>query len=181
MPQVFKLNSQNNAVIHPDAVKLCPEFRRLSQGEVLYIILAYDYNSPFWQYEQEERRKLAKNRAFKDLSINPESKKIVQAAVISYKSLQFDPLRETLETYKRKLIEMNARLSEAEGLVEIRSVTQAIDLLKKAIKEMEQEVEENEQMEEIKGGGELSFVEIFQKNRNEYLKQMKEISELKTS
>jgi len=40
------------------------------------------------------------------------------------------------------------------------------------------EVEENEQMDEIKGGGSLSLIEVFQKNRTEYLKQMKEVSEL---
>lgn len=179
MPQVFKLNSQNEAILHPDAVKLCPEFRRLSKAETLYIVLAYDYHSPFWQYEKEERKRLAMNRAFKSLAKNPESKKIVQAAIESYNSLQYDPLRETLATYKKKLAEMNARMADTEDYVSIRSTAQAIDLLKKSIKEMEQEVEDNEQMEEIKGGGELSFIEIFQKNRTQYMQDLKEITAAK--
>lgn len=179
MPLLFKLNAQNNAVIHPEAVKLCPELKKLTKEEVLYIILTYDYHSPFKQFELSERKRLARNRVYKTLSKDPESKKVVQNGIDAYRSLQYDPIRETLESYRRKVTALRLQLDNAETLHVTKNITQTISLLNREIKEMETEVEENEQMAEIKGGGELSLIELFQKNRNTWLKQFKEVSDSK--
>ena len=55
MSYLFHLDQKNNAVLHPEAVKLCPELRLLNEKEVLFIILAFDYNSIYKQYPERQR------------------------------------------------------------------------------------------------------------------------------
>jgi len=95
---VFRLDSEDRAIIHPDAIKLSPDLAKLSNNDVLYIVLAYDYKSPFRQFDLEERKTRAKSAAYlKGLRREPEERVKIQQGIEFYKSLQFDPKRETLD------------------------------------------------------------------------------------
>ena len=55
MSYLFYSDIKNNIVLHPDCVKLSPELGLLSDKEILFIILAFDYNSIYRQFPERQR------------------------------------------------------------------------------------------------------------------------------
>lgn len=55
MSYLFYSDIKNNIVLHPDCVKLSPELGLLNDKEILFIILAFDYNSIYRQFPERQR------------------------------------------------------------------------------------------------------------------------------
>ena len=72
---LFKLTRDNTAILHKDCYKLCPELKTLTEKQLLYVILAYDYKSPYFQLPLEERKRTARAQVFKSMEVDPEKNK----------------------------------------------------------------------------------------------------------
>ena len=173
MSYVFTINKKGTAVLHPDSVKLCPEFAYLDPKEILCIVLATDYYSIFRQFAEDERQRRARANVYGTDNENFFQLPKIKKAVEAYKSLQFDPRREQIITYKRKLQELDGILSavDEDDFKKIKDVISSQKELRKAIAEVEDELIKSDQDEEIETDdkSKLSFLEKLQANKQRYM------------
>lgn len=167
---LFKLNARGNAVLVKEAVKICPEFKNLTDDQLLFVILAYDYFSKFHQFPEDERVRKAKLEVFGKEAFD-EKQKLVRIAVDSYKGLQFDVRRETLNTYKLKISKLNKELLRDDiDAREMKDIMETISRLQKNVGELEVEIEKDMLSMELTSGKELSWLEKMQSNLEAYKK-----------
>src|SRR4051812_42261866 len=108
---LFQLNQKGDAVLHPEAVQLIPELKKLQKKELLFIILAYDYYSPLHQMPEEERIRKAGRKAFGiDEYKIAEAPENIKKAIEMYRSLQYDTRREMILSYQAKLADIRIKL-----------------------------------------------------------------------
>ena len=107
MSYLFYADVKNNKVLHPDVVKLSPELALLSSEEVLFIILAYDYNSIYRQFPEKQRVSKAIWHVYNDSVpnlLNEEKRpQRIKSAIEAYKSLQYNRNIELVEMYNKKI------------------------------------------------------------------------------
>lgn len=167
---VFKVNHEFDAILNPDAAKLCEHLQKVSKEELLYIILAYDYtDGPYRMRTPDERKNLAKKRVYKTMDIEPETEK-VKKAVEEYKSLIFDVRRETIDNYKKKVSKYQKEsLMEEISVAKLKEIDTAIKFLQTRISEIESEIFTEEKYDAyIKGDKKLSMIEKWQMNIRKY-------------
>jgi hypothetical protein len=164
MSYLFFADIKNNIVLHPDCVKLSPELGLLTDKEVLFLILAFDYNSIYRQFPERQRVSKAIFHVWQDnkpelLNEDKRPKRIV-AAIEAYKSLQYNRNIELIEMYNKKIDELLQILENDNSSTGIKNAMDSIDKFRKAIKSIESEVVEEKLIDgELKGKTELSFIE----------------------
>ncbi len=169
--QLFKLDKENKVVLHPEMLKMCSEFSVLSNSEMLFVILAVDYNSIFSQFTEDERLRRASFHVWSDYILNIEKSPKIKAAMEAYNSLQYSPKIEQARVYQNKI---NQLLEELITLPSngkaIKDNMDATEKLRAGIRELEQEVIEAYQEENrlIIGGAERSFLEKIKNNKAQY-------------
>lgn len=173
MSYLFYIDQKNNTVLHPDVVKLSPELKLLDDKEVLFIILAYDYNSIYRQFPERQRVSKAIWHVYSDnypelLEPDQRPTRIVKA-IEAYKSLQYNRNIELVEMYSRKIDELTSLLSEEKSNMGMKNAMDSIDKFRKAIRSIEAEIVEEKLTEgEIKGSVKLSWLEKLQQNQKMY-------------
>jgi hypothetical protein len=171
MSYLIHINEKSNTILHPDAVKLFPGFNVLSQDEILFIVLAYDYCSPYSGFTEDDRLRKASLHVWSDNRIELLSKQKIKNAIEAYKGLQYNPKIELNRAYQRKIDEL---ILAMEGVISadlIKKTMESIKLLRTSIRELEQEVlAVYEEEGKMVGGGERSFLENMHKNRDLYKK-----------
>lgn len=166
MATLFYLNSKNTAVLHDECYKLCPDLRMVTKDEILYIILAYDYKSPFHQFPEEDRVLKARRQVWgNDASGDPERKKTVQKAIQAYMSIQYDHRRETIKKYRNKQRLIENQLIHEESATKIKGYIDTINILEKNCTDLQQKIDFDEQQAELKGGGKKSLIEQMQESK----------------
>jgi len=173
MEWIFHTDSQSNIILDPDVVKLCPEFSLLSLDEVRYIAMVYDYvKSPYRFMAQETRRNHAIQMIWKgQTGIRPEKNEKIRQGIIAYKSMIYCPKRETREKLieKKQVLDMNL-IAESDPK-KLREIIDATDIIQKRIEVYTIEIDrEKEEIITIKGGKQLSLIEIYQRNRKKFRK-----------
>lgn len=173
MSYLFFVDLKNNKVLHPDVVKLKPELALLNDKEVLFIILAYDYNSIYRQFPERQRISKAIWHVFQDnvpTLLNEEQRpQRIKSAIEAYKSLQYNRNIELIELYNRKLDEQMLLLEEERSSTGAKNINDNIDRFKKAIRSIELEVIEEKLMDgELKGATRLSFLDKMQQSEKMY-------------
>lgn len=169
MSLLFNLNKKNSAVLDKDAIKLCPELAYLTDEEILFIICGYDYSSPYKQLPENDRIRRAIFHAYGSTESNPLDREIVKIAVDCYRSLQYDPKRELIRTYKKKLNTLDRALEQAEQAAVMKTIIQAQRDIVKSIDTLEDEISKNEQEEaQIEGGLKNSYLEKMMRRREVY-------------
>lgn len=169
MSYLFYFDSKNNVLLQPDVVRLEPQLGLLSEKEVLFIILAYDYNSIFRQFPERQRVSKAIWKVFEDnvpeLLNEDKRPKRIKEAILAYKSLQYNRNIELIEMYNRKIDELIELLEAENSNTGIKNLTESIDRFKKNIKAIESEVLEEKIIDgQLKGKVELSFLERMKSN-----------------
>jgi len=173
MSYLFFCDTKNNILLHPDVVKLSPELGLLTDKEILFIILAYDYNSIFRQFPERQRVQKAIWHVFNDnvpnlLDENSRPHKIKNAIEV-YKSLQYNRNIELVEMYNRKIDELLLILAGDNSSNGIKNTMESIDKFRKAIRAIEAEIVEEKLTEgELKGSVKLSWLEKLQSNQKMY-------------
>jgi hypothetical protein len=169
MSYLFYVDEKNRAVLHPEVVKLMPSFRSLSDNEVLYIVLYADYNSPYKQYPEHERKRKAMWHAFDENESELIESDRIKIAVEDYVSLQYNRKVETIRNYEQKIDSLLVQLQEDDSPSSIKKIDDAIDALRKRITAMQNEVTAQVQSEGvIKGKMTLSFLEKAMANQKYY-------------
>ena len=106
---------------------MCPELIDISEDELKYIILAYDYiESPFRKKPLDERKRIAKRKVWKNSRKNPETQKVTKA-IDAYKGLIYDSKREAVENYRQKVANLNREISISNDLNEIKQKVSLIE------------------------------------------------------
>lgn len=170
MSYLFYVDEKNNAVLHPEIVKLIPSFRALSEKEVLFIVLCYDYHSPYKQHPEHQRKRKAMLHAFdyEDKDLIESSR--MQVAITDYISLQYDRRIETARGYEKKIDNLVASIQEEDNPKKIREIDEAVDSLQRRIRALQNEVSEQIQKEGVvKGNAKLSYIEKVMSNRKHFL------------
>lgn len=171
MDYLFSLNKRGTYVFHLDAVKLCPELSILDDNEILFLILAYSYKSPFYQMRlpEQDRVNKAMQQVFGGTNKDVMNKGIIQNAAEAIKALQYDPKMELLRIYEDKLNMLSEELKHADSSKNIQDILKSQTHLKDAAKNLEDDIMNNLEIQEtLKGGGTLSFIERLIKNKEEY-------------
>jgi len=106
-----------------DNIDIVPEFADLSSRELKFICLVYDYETPLWQLNLEDRtEKAAEMAGYKRESAKRMDKdaravmggkiKRVEAAIPVFRSMQRDIDRETLMAFDSQIEQFIAKTSE---------------------------------------------------------------------
>lgn len=173
MSMMFYCDTKNNIVLHPDAVKLSPELALLNDKEVLFIVLAFDYNSIYRKFPERQRLSKAIWHVWQDNKpelLDPSKRpKRMANAIEAYNSLQFNRNIELVEMYNRKIDSLLVLLEHETTPTAIKNLTDSIERFRKDIQRIESEVVEEKLMEgEIKGNQKLSWLEKMQQNQKMY-------------
>jgi hypothetical protein len=170
---LFYCDTKNNIVLHPDVVKLSPELGLLTDKEVLFIVLAFDYNSIYRQFPERQRLSKAIFHVWGDNKpelLDPIKRpKRIANAIEEYRSLQYNRNIELVEMYNRKIDDLLNLLELENTPTAIKNLTESIDRFRKDIQRIETEVVEQKLMDgELKGNLKLSFLERLQQNQKMY-------------
>jgi hypothetical protein len=142
---LFYLDTNNTTCLHPDAIHLCPELSVLEDKEVLIVVLAYDYKSPFRQFTEPDRKRKALIHVYGNDDRDLFQRDKIKQAVEAYNSLQ-----------------------------EISRIIKSINAIRESIRDLETEVYDEVAKEgKIVGGRDLSFLEKWQRNKDRYKALMK--------
>lgn len=170
---LFKLTAKGDVVMNPEAVKLIPSLAELRPDQILFIILAFDYEGPYHQFPEEERIRKAGRRAFEiDKFSLEEADPKLKKAIDDYRSLQYDIRREMIISYQTKIAQQRIKLYDETNAKRIIEIDNLVTHLLKRIHELQDDINHSERMEEIKGGGQLSFIEKWQMNRVVFLEDV---------
>jgi hypothetical protein len=170
MSYLFYIDDRNSGVIlRPDCYKLCPELSVLDEKEMMMIILIYDYHSIYRQFPEADRRRKAMAHVYGENMIELFEKQKIKNAIEAYRSLQYDPKIELAEKYQAKIDKMLELMEDDDSPTSNKKTLETIDLFRKAIRELENEVAESVANKgQIKGGQELSFLEELMRNKKYY-------------
>lgn len=169
MSYLFYVDTKNNAVLHPEVVKLCPSFRALNEKETLFVVLYADYNSIYKQHPDRERRRKSMWHAFGDNAEELVETPRIQACIEDYISLQYNRKIEVMRGYERKIDDFLNKLENEENPATVKKYDDAIESLQKRINGMQVEVTEQTLDEGVlKGGRTKSFLEKIMSNRKQY-------------
>lgn len=172
MAQIFQLNSKGTVVLHNDAYKLCPELKNLTEEELLFMILAYDYKSPYHKFPEEERIRKAKRQVWNTKDFEFKNKDYIDKAIEFYKSIQYDIDQEILRNYQEKIDKLNAKLQDTELNAEIKSIISVIDIMEKKINDIQERIDKDNEINiNLKGNIKLSLLERMQRSRELYEKK----------
>lgn len=170
MSLLFRITENKKAVLHPEVIGLCPSLGALDDKEILYVILAYDYNSPYRQFPEHERKRKAMWDAFEENESDLINSSRILAAADDYLSLQYSRKVETARSYEKKIDRLLSLLEEDDSPTSIKKITEAVEGLRKQLSNLEKEIDEDYQKKGvIKGNMTLSFLEDLQSNRKNYL------------
>ena len=106
---LLKLNRKGDIFKDDDGVVVVPEFLTLIKKEkfgptaLKWVALVYDYESPYRNYSEEERKKAVSKDLYDTYIWKGEKDATLRAACDKYKELQFDPLDEQLIAFNKKI------------------------------------------------------------------------------
>lgn len=167
---LFSINKKGTKILHPDAYKLCPELKNLEEDELLAIILAYDYYSPYRQLPLDERLRRAKAQVYKGKDTDLWERKKIKDAVDMYLSLQYDPRHESIRVYQDKIASIHEKIRETEDHGLLINLGKLNKEFRKQLLEIEQELlmEDEKDAVQLQGKGSLSLLERLLRNQERY-------------
>ena len=169
MAYLFSTNKKGTVLFHEDAMNLCPEFAILDDKEKLALVLITDYDSPYNQLPEIERKHKACSQVFNHNKIDIFERSSFKHAVDLYKSLQYNPKRELIKTYNDKLQSLSNDLINASSPIAIKNILDSQDKIRKVLFDLQQELMDNQEAKyTLKGGGKLSFLEELMQNKEAY-------------
>lgn len=160
MRGIYTLDREGKIILHEDSIKLSPILMDLSEAELRYIILVYDYVcSPYARKPIDDRRELA----IRDLGDIDESKLLREIDELN--SLIFDSKRYTIDLFINKISKLNKDLMDTEDSKEIESLDKSISILQKRVDEYEADLVKDNDRVILKGGKELSLLERMKRSK----------------
>lgn len=169
MSLLLAIDFKNNQLLHPEVKKLIPTWDALTEQEMLYVILFTDYNSPFKQFPEHERRRRSMWKSFgepmEDLVNSPK----VKMAIDDYMSLQYNRSHDLIKGFQAKVDKLMEQLDLEPSPSSIEKIDKAIEKLLHRIKLLEESIDEKNLADGvIKGDRKLSYIEVLLQNRKVY-------------
>jgi predicted ribosome quality control (RQC) complex YloA/Tae2 family protein len=164
---LFKLDKGRRVVLNKDAALLCPGLKDLTEEELLFVILAYDYSSPYQQLQEEERVRRSRHHVWADSKYITDTP-IIRTGVDCYRGLQYDHNRELVIRYKGKIKLLSDALLDATGAKLIKEIDEAIERLGDRIDKLQKQIDQSNDIEQLRGGGELTWIERWQRNLRDF-------------
>lgn len=161
--------------VKDERINLFEEFKKLSNKDMLYVMLITDYNSPYFQ-QPIERRKMLVSEKLDILQLHPG----LDIAVSLYEKIQYDPLVEQWKSQKKIFDvfteDINNVTTMGASKQDVERIIKATEMQKKAEVEMErlEEKIQKRRIEETKTMGNKAGTYYY----DVYLKQKK--SEVRT-
>lgn len=166
MSFLFYLDEFTNCILHPEIIKLCPSLAALSEKEVAYIVKAYDYNSPYRQFPEHDRKRKSMWDAFGENEYDIVNSQRILDAAEDYVSLQYSTKLETCKVYQQKIDKYQQQLLVDENPSSTKKICDAIDDLTKRIVTLQGDYDkEMQKMGVIKGKMDLSKLEKAMTNK----------------
>lgn len=172
---VFKINEEGSVLLNEEAAQLVPELKGISEKELRYIVLAYDYDDgPFRKLNSDQR----KSRACMTVFRHTDTKKAeegLEKKIEAYRSLIYDPKKERREVLKKKLIFLQNELEIADTVQRITQINNTCKAIEETISELDREIEISDEHIQIRGTGTLSTIEKYQRRRDAYNETLKSV------
>lgn len=166
MSYLFYIDPYDHLILHPDAIRLCPELRVLNDKEVAVLIYAYDYHSMYRQFPLAERIRRASIKVFGDVNEKLFNSPKMKAAIDAYMSIQYNPKIEFISTCQERIDGLQDDLRTAKEEKDIARILKSIKMLRDQINELDKEVSEDTIKEgKVFGDASLSYLEMFQKTQ----------------
>lgn len=162
MSELIMLHPQKGTVLHPEAIKLTVFLKKLKARDLMFVHLAYDYNSILKQFPLREKIRRAKITAYGSPDHDVDSDKVIAGAIEEYRGLQYDSKREIVETIKNKIATFNALLLAENEPKKAREIAEAIEDFEERLTRTQREIDAEQRARVLKGGGQLTFVEEWQ-------------------
>lgn len=148
----------------PEALSLVPLFSTLSEQQVRFIIIAYDYTGSPYRLKPEEYRI---DMAEKITGIKRHS--ISDNIVEQFISCIYDMKRERKQLYQKKLLKLQIEFDNELTPAKLKDLSSLMDFVEKKITDIDQEIFREEEMEIIlKGSKKMSFLEKMINSRKLY-------------
>lgn len=176
---LFLYDDKKGVYLHPDAIKLSPELKKVKTKDLTFIVLAYDYKSIYRLFSIEEREMKAHLHQYGESHGVEATKKRLREAIEAYNDLQYDILRETRNRYQSKLTMLTMELLNASSSSDIKSINDSINIISKSIKSLDADIEagDNESIS-LQVTGRRSFLELWQINKAKAKKDKEALSKL---
>jgi hypothetical protein len=169
MEYLFNINKKGTILFHPEVMKLCPEFAVLNDQEKLCLVLVCDYNSPFNQLPESDRKHKACLQSFGNNDISLFEKQVMKNAMELYKGLQYNPKHELIKVYQDKIASLSKDLVIATSPTAIKNILDSQKNMRMAMEELSKSSNEEEERKlELRGKGTLSLLEMITSNKEEY-------------
>lgn len=174
---IFRVKDDDSIIIDKDALLLVPELARVSDKELKYIILVYDlFDSPLRKIPFELRKQIAKRRIFGNIKTDIEKSENMIKAIFGYKSICYDPIRDSLDAFRSKISMINEKIIDPNlNLRDAKEWVNQLEFYESKMYSLEEEVKKDETVAELKGQKKLSNLERWQRNQMQFRK-LKDIS-----
>jgi hypothetical protein len=167
---LFKIDAQSGLLLHPEVIPLTEHLKKLDRKAIVFIVLAYDYESPYKQFPEQERIKKAKLRIYGSTVVNFDNEKLVEAGIEEYRSLQYNVYHEAIRTYTQKIENINILIGNEIDPNKLQNYMNAQDKLEERIDKTWERLNKSEEEMRMKGDAKLSLIEKWQLNRAAFLK-----------
>lgn len=167
---LFKIDAQKGLLLHPEVIPLTEHLKKLDRRAIVYIVMAYDYESPYKQFPEQERIKKAKLRVYGNTTVNFNDEKLIEAGIEEYRSLQYNVYHEAIRTYTQKIENINILISNEIDPNKLQNYMNAQDKLEDRIDKTWERLNKSEEESRMKGDTKLSMIEKWQLNRVAFLK-----------
>lgn len=170
MSYLIAIDQKEKRILRPEIIKLFPNFLACSEQQLVTIILAYDYFSPYSQFPEEDRKRKALAHVYEDKEPDKfwELEKI-KKSVEDYKACQFNPKQHLIEEDNIAILNLQKAIAAEKDPSELAKLITSQDKLRKLVKELEKEVHADiVERGVIMGNSNLSWLDIFQQNAKAY-------------
>ncbi len=171
MSYLFYIDEKNICLLRPECYKLSPELSTLDEKDILFVAMAFDYHSLYRQFPEHERIRKAMFHVYDKYDPKILEKQSMALAIEAYKALQYDPKIELAHRYQKKIDRLLDILDADDNASSIQKNTMAIDILRKNIMGLENEVADSITSKgQVKGNQGLSWLEDqLSSNKKQYL------------
>lgn len=167
---LFIFDKDGHMLLHPDSLKMTKHLHKVSEEDFKYIVAAYDFKfSIFHKFPPGEMKIMALKYAYgkNALKRKPEEDELVVKAADEYRRLNFDEDRERKKQFQHKISELTDILLKPGELPvsKLKNIRENISYLEAEIAKLDRAISKNDSDIIIRGGGQLSMIEQWQRRR----------------
>jgi hypothetical protein len=169
---IFRVKDDSSVIIDKNAVLLIPEITKISDKEIKYICLVYDwFDSPLRKMPLIMRKEMSKRRIWGNITRNVEKSEDMIKAIEAYKSICYEPARESVDAIRSKIHDLNKKITAPDlNHKDAKEHLTLLEFFEQKVLTLEEGIKREESIVEIKGKKKLSNLELWQRKQIQYRK-----------